>query len=530
MKRQQIKHGHLTGECFGRSNAYLGARMSQHSAVRLPSEHRAVDVADRQNLRALLFRFAHRRNRVGGLTRLRDRYYQCLVVDDRVAIAKLRSVIHLDWNPRQFFEHVLAGHRRMQARSASDRLYRSELAKLGFANLHLIQIDATRRLRDAADGRVSNRARLLVNLLQHVMLEAALLRRYRVPGYPVNLRRNRIALEVSDRHAGSREHRHFAVAKIEHVARVIKQRGNIRSNEVFVITKPDHDGRALPDCNYLLGLIRRHDRKRIEASKLRDRAPDCRFQSGLAFVEILFNQVGDDFRVGLGDKGVVFSLQRPLERKEVLYDSVVNHHDATRAVTMWVSILFGRPSVRSPSRVTNSVCAVERFQANTFFEVSQLAFSAANCENAFLIHDRDSRRIVAAVLELLQPVENYTYHLLIAYVSYYSTHLILSFSPLPVPAFRHVGAALRGRPSLAYQFSWTTLGRPRRAAPTFHLNLFFTFAGTPNARESGGTSSVTTLPAPVTDPRPTRTGATSIVSLPIFTSSSIIVSFLFTPS
>ena len=52
---------------------------------------------------------------------------------------------------------------------------------------------------------------------------------------------------------------------------------------------------------------------------------------------------------------------------------------------------------------------------------------------------------------------------------------------------------------------------------------FFTFAGTPATSVFGGTSSVTTEPAPVTAPLPTRTGATSIVSEPILTRSSITV-------
>src|SRR5438105_12473818 len=64
----------------------------------------------------------------------------------------------------------------------------------------------------------------------------------------------------------------------------------------------------------------------------------------------------------------------------------------------------------------------------------------------------------------------------------------------------------------------------------YHFNLFFTSAGTPATRESGGTSFVTTDPAPVTERAPTRTGATSIVSEPTLTSSSMIVSCFLVPS
>src|SRR5262249_25768368 len=63
-----------------------------------------------------------------------------------------------------------------------------------------------------------------------------------------------------------------------------------------------------------------------------------------------------------------------------------------------------------------------------------------------------------------------------------------------------------------------------------HFSFFLTTAGTPATSESAGTSFVTTAPAPVIDPRPTFTGATSMVSLPSFTSSSISVSCFFAPS
>src|SRR5688572_16955103 len=71
---------------------------------------------------------------------------------------------------------------------------------------------------------------------------------------------------------------------------------------------------------------------------------------------------------------------------------------------------------------------------------------------------------------------------------------------------------------------------PLREPLSFYFSFFFTSAGTPATSESGGTSFVTTDPAPVIDLAPTLTGATSIVSEPILTSSSMIVSCLCLPS
>jgi hypothetical protein len=79
--------------------------------------------------------------------------------------------------------------------------------------------------------------------------------------------------------------------------------------------------------------------------------------------------------------------------------------------------------MRGPTGVPNPVAPVERSESNGFFEISELAFGAANRECSVVIDDGDTRRIVAAIFQLLQPVENYSDDLLITYVTNYSAHL-----------------------------------------------------------------------------------------------------------
>src|SRR5262245_32160219 len=122
---------------------------------------------------------------------------------------------------------------------------------------------------------------------------------------------------------------------------------------------------------------------------------------------------------------MIFCLKLVFQRQEVLNDAVVNDDNATRAVAMGMRILFSRPAVRSPTRMTDSVSTVERPQPNGLFKVAQLAFSSANREAAVFIDDRYSRGIVAAVFELLEAVKNYSDDLLVTHVSDYSTHLFV---------------------------------------------------------------------------------------------------------
>ena len=65
-------------------------------------------------------------------------------------------------------------------------------------------------------------------------------------------------------------------------------------------------------------------------------------------------------------------------------------------------VLLGRPAVRRPARVADAVVAGDRIGVDHVLEVRQLAGAAAQVDGA-VAHDRDARRVVAAVLEPPQP-------------------------------------------------------------------------------------------------------------------------------
>ncbi len=70
----------------------------------------------------------------------------------------------------------------MPTRSAGDDADLLELAELLFGDLHFVQEDSSRVLRDAAQKSVAHGARLLENLLLHEVLVAALFGHDGIPG------------------------------------------------------------------------------------------------------------------------------------------------------------------------------------------------------------------------------------------------------------------------------------------------------------------------------------------------------------
>ena len=87
------------------------------------------------------------------------------------------------------------------------------------------------------------------------------------------------------------------------------------------------------------------------------------------------------------------------EAEIVLDDAVVDDHDLSGAVAVGMRIFFGGASVGGPARVANAVGAVERLQADDFFQIAQLAFGATNLQSVAIASHRDSGGIIAAIFQ-----------------------------------------------------------------------------------------------------------------------------------
>src|SRR5204862_6971108 len=94
------------------------------------------------------------------------------------------------------------------------------------------------------------------------------------------------------------------------------------------------------------------------------------------------------------------------ESEIVLDDSIVDNDDLTCAIAMRMSVLLGRPSVSGPAGVADAVDAFERAHANGVLEIAQLPGCAPDVEGAIVADNGDTRRIVPAVLETFESVED----------------------------------------------------------------------------------------------------------------------------
>src|SRR5439155_26886706 len=80
-------------------------------------------------------------------------------------------------------------------------------------------------VREAPEQRLVDRLRRLVDLLEHKMVEAALLRVLEGPGDPLRVPMNRLPFQVLDRHLVRRDDDHLSVHDVQHAVRVPQEGG-----------------------------------------------------------------------------------------------------------------------------------------------------------------------------------------------------------------------------------------------------------------------------------------------------------------
>ena len=122
-----------------------------------------------------------------------------------------------------------------------------------------------------------------------------------------------------------------------------------------------------------------------------------------AALHVGIDQVGDHLGIGVGDELAPLRLQLGPELPVVLDDAVMDHRDA--AGGMGVGVGLARRAMGGPAGVADADCAAHGAPGDQAFELDELALGAAKLDQA-VGERREARRIVAAIFEAPQPVED----------------------------------------------------------------------------------------------------------------------------
>ena len=135
-----------------------------------------------------------------------------MLVNNRRTITELRGDIALHGNARHIFDVILAYKTRMVSGAASDDEDLVDVVQKRVVPAKLLQNHRAFVLRNTRGKRRADGFRLLVDLLQHEMLETAFFRSFRIPVHFKDFFADGYARVIHDGDADLRHHRHLAVA------------------------------------------------------------------------------------------------------------------------------------------------------------------------------------------------------------------------------------------------------------------------------------------------------------------------------
>ena len=422
IQTEQIERDELRRVRLRRRDGDLRTRPGDDHVIRLAGDGAADDVRDGQHARARALRFAQRRQRVGRLAGLADDDDQRIRRDDRIAVSVFGGDVRLHRNAREALDDVLADEAGVQRRAAGDDVNPADRANLVRRQLDLRQHDLPAVRRNARSHRIAVRLRLLVDLLQHEVLEAGLLRRHQVPVDVEDALGDGPSVGRHHQGPGPRQHGHLAVLENVHVARMLENRRDVRRDEELALADADDERARVAHRHELIRLVLRQHAERERAAHPLHRPLHRRHN--VAFI-LVRDQVGHDLRIRLRHERVPGDGQFLAQLEIIFDDAVVDDREFARVVRMRVRVDIRRLAVRRPARVADADRAGERRFLQLLLQHGEPALRLADLEPLAGV-DGDARRVVSPILELLQALDQDLLRVPVTDISYNSAH---SFVP-----------------------------------------------------------------------------------------------------
>ncbi len=162
------------------------------------------------------------------------------------------------------------------------------------------------------------------------------------------------AIDTGNAMAGTGDLGAVAVVEIDHAAGNLQQGGRIRGGIGAVIGETEQQRRAFTCDDDAAGVVFAHDGQRVGALQFGKRRADGIEEIGNG-LQLPFDEVRDDFGVGIGSEDIAFGLQCIAQGFMVFNDAVM--HDGEAAGDVRVGITLRGNAVCGPAGVGNASAA-----------------------------------------------------------------------------------------------------------------------------------------------------------------------------
>ena len=381
--------------------------MRREDAVDEARDRRARDVHDADGRRARALRVGERGDGVGRLARLRDPDDERPRPDEVLPVAELGGVVDLDRDAGDLLEEELPDEPRVPARPAGDDDDPVDPGEELRGDPHRVLAEAPRLEGELVPHRLDDDRRLLGDLLRHEVGVAPLLGRDGVPRDAPRGAAPRHAVEAGHLDRRRRQPDEVAVLEEDEVARVREERRRVGGDEVLPLAEAEDDRRpALGDVEDVR-LVGREDDDGVHPRHPREDRPDDLAERRARRVGARgADRLGDDLGVRLRREGDARARRSAFlsGRKFSMIPLWMTTTRPEASRCGWAFSSEGRPCVAQ--RVwPMPVRPGERLGLDARRQVPELPLAPRHADEAVVAEDGDAGRVVAAVLEALQAVD-----------------------------------------------------------------------------------------------------------------------------
>ncbi len=287
----------------------------------------------------------------------------------------------------------------MVRRPAGEEHHPLQAADLLLAQVQAVELQLA--VVEPLADRLGDRVGLLPDLLEHERLEALLLGGVVVPLDLLHLALDRRAVAGEERGAVGAGDHDLVVEHVLHPARLGQERGDRGGHEHLAVPHADHERAAAPRGDEHAGAVAMGDREgEVAVEALVGLVHGLDQVAGVA----LLDQVGDRLGVGVGVVDVAGGGELAPQRRVVLDDAVVHDGDARALAGLdRVRVGLDHAAVGGPAGVREPGRGGMRLGADRVAQHGDLPHPARDVGLA--VDQADAGRVVAAVLQPLEPRE-----------------------------------------------------------------------------------------------------------------------------
>ena len=213
---------------------------------------------------------------------------------------------------------------------------------------------------------------------------------------------DRLTVDVPDLHAFTADIGNIAFFQVHEAVGDLAQGQLVGSKEVFAQAQADHQRAATARSNDTVRLAGADHGQAIGAVQFLDRGLEGGGQVAVV-LELVIEQVGDDFGVGVRGEHVAQAFQLFAQHFVVFDDAVVHHGQVAGKVR--VGVAFARRTVSRPTGVGDTQTANQRLAGQGLLQLADLARTAHALQLAGVGEDRHTGAVVAAVFQALEAFE-----------------------------------------------------------------------------------------------------------------------------